>query len=437
MNNALRSAIGSVIMLMLAAFSGPIGAAPQKLFYAVFPTFITSSPVSVTFYNASPPNGNSTINSLSIGVGAGNVSISAANCAANSLGTGTLTGGVCVITNFPGIPTAGNRAFTLPITITPSNAPCANTTWVVAANTGNAFPQGTPFDPVGAQMQLSSHCDGILACGGSFTSGANTTDPGTVFGIRGLFNNYGIYYGSSGCTNVAYANTFLDSNPSQSNHFAWDTGSQPNGAFSYTINWDPAPLSAPSLSQNPGQWPNKQLKVSWASNPTPSQYELALACLGPVTTTQPYGLPAPYGKFYSLTDATHIVIDVASNVAGESYALPVTDSAANFPIVIGGERMQVTAVSAVSSGSRYTLTVVRAQGGTTQYNPVYLDHVMYTLMPIYPDTNAYPNYRGKQAHMCVADQEWIPSGLDPVTGNLKIRYFSTIVDIGDGWVSFD
>jgi len=438
MNKTLRNIIRLASVLMLAAFALPSGAAsPTKQFYAVFPAFISSSgSIKVTFYNATP-NGNSAINSLSISVASGNVSFTQAQCAAISPGSGTLTSlNTCVVTGFSGILPGLHQDFMLPVTV-PDGA-CGNATWAAAANTGNAYPQGTAFAPMTALMQLTSRCDGVLACGDSFTSGNNTTDPGTVFGIRGLFNKDGKNGSSSSgtCTNVAYANTFLNSNPSQSNHFAWDTGSQPNAAFSYTINWFPTAFLAPSPSQNPGQWPDKQLKVSWASNPTPDQYDPALACLGALTSAQPYGLPAPYGKFYSLTDSTHIVIDVSSNVAGQSYALPVTGSAANFPIVIGTERMQVTAVSA-ANGSQYTLTVVRQQGGTTLGSPANGDPVMYTLMPVYPtDSSTYPNYHGLQAHMCVADQEWIPS-LDAITGNLLIRYSSTLVDIGDGWVSYD
>ena len=162
MNN-LRKIVGFLMVLMLAGLALPSYAATAKLFNAVIPTFITSSPVTVKINNTSP--GNSTINSLSIAVtGTGNVSITAANCAANSLGTGTLANGpgtACVITNFVGITSNTSRTFQLPITIA-SGAECANTTWVVNANTGNTYPQGTPFTPV--DQQYISKCDGTLAC---------------------------------------------------------------------------------------------------------------------------------------------------------------------------------------------------------------------------------------------------------------------------------
>jgi hypothetical protein len=233
--NSLRTTIGFLMVLMLATFALPSSAAQTKLFNAVIPTFITSSPVTVKINNTSP--GNSTINSLSIAV-TGNVSITAANCAANSLGTGLLANGpgtACVITNFAGILSNTSRTFQLPITIQ-SGAECANATWVVNANTGNTYPQGTAFTPV--DQNYISSCDGTLACltGGepnadnSFTSG---TGDATVTGIR-YPNKDG-----SACVEVSYDFTNFIVTNTNTIHQVWDTNSQPNAVFAYAIPWKP------------------------------------------------------------------------------------------------------------------------------------------------------------------------------------------------------
>jgi hypothetical protein len=409
--------------------------------------------VTVVFGNESPKSGNSYINSLiltltfpknagvTIPFGASTFSPSASQVACpSSTSNGTLDQtvlNICVANISGGIKPGAKMTITIPVTVT--NVACTSASWVGQAFTGNSF-SGNPFvdssqaGSAFSQGPAAVGCDGILGCGQSFGNPAST-DPGTVFGIRGLFNKDGKSNSTATCgTNVAYANTLLNADPNtntpQTNHYKWDTNAQPNAAFSYTVNWQPV-----SLDQSiGGVWPAGHPKVSWASQPSsPSQYSPALACLGPVDiTTPPYGLPAPYGKVVLVNFDGSIRIDVNGNVAGQSYALPVTSGGASFPIVIGPERTQVTAVAFVSSGV-YDLTVNGPQGGTAPYSPQVNDPVMFTPMPIYPSGDL--NYPGQQAHMCVADQEWIPDGLDAITGNLLILYSTTFIDLGDGWSS--
>jgi len=133
-------------------------------------------------------------------------------------------------------------------------------------------------------------------------------------------------------------------------------------------------------------------------------------------------LPAPYGTLTAaINDTTQTSITVNATAT-----LPGTP----FPIVIGTERMQVSAVS----GS--TWTVARGQGGTTAATHFANAPVMSTPLPLIPNDLAFiaPYAVGAQAQMCIASRGWVSSGLDP-SGNPVVEYFTTVIDIGDGWTS--
>src|SRR5207244_6767342 len=101
---------------------------------------------------------------------------------------------------------------------------------------------GDVFQPsyAGANQPTSGvGCDGILGCNDSFTKPASNSigpnDPGYVTGSRSLFNKDGVSNGT-GCVTVFYgfANDIPNNNKG---HLVWDTASQPNAAFTFTMNF--------------------------------------------------------------------------------------------------------------------------------------------------------------------------------------------------------
>jgi len=106
-----------------------------------------------------------------------------------------------------------------------------------------------------------------------------------------------------------------------------------------------------------------------------------------------------------------------------------------FPLVISRERMQATYVSP------NTYSVARGQGGTTAVGYSAGVPVMSTPLPIIPNIapfNAYPPSSpyapGKHALMCVVEYGLQSGGIDPLTGDALVFDFTTVIDIGDGWV---
>jgi len=400
--NSLRKTVGFLMVLVLAGFALPSGAAQQKLFNAVIPTFITSSPITITINNTSP--GNSTINSLSIAV-AGNVSISAANCASNTLGTGTLTGGACILTGFNGILSNTSRTFQLPVTF---GAACASATWTVNANTGNAYPQGTPFTPV--DQQYSSSCDGVLACSGESTPGQTSFSDGVVTGIR-YPNKDG-----SACVAIGYDFTDLIITNTNTIHQVWDTNTQPNAVFTYSIPWKP-------VWAQPNGLP-KPTQVAWITVNNVPQYVDARFCLTPTVPASSLGTLAA-----AITTTAQTAITVTP-----SGSLPATP----FPITIDTERMQVT-----STGTGSNWTVTRGTGGTTKtlHSQYYADNVtakkvMTTPLPLDGD-----GVTGNQMRMCILNQEVTTMTPDncpspaPPGPPACLQINQTLLDEGDGWAT--
>jgi hypothetical protein len=254
---------------------------------------------------------------------------------------------------------------------------------------------------------------GDLFCGDAlglaFTNPNNlpNTAPGYAAGSRGANNK-----DSSTCVKVDYTftNTILIDDTV---HLKWDLNVQPNAAFIYTMN------SKLKAVDGDG-WTAKRPKVAWLESPpgTPI-FVPGLACLSP-------GLPAPYGTLAAaITDAqTSITVNATATLPGT-----------NFPIVIGTERMQVSAVS--GGPTPVTLTVARHQGGTIAAAHFANDSVMSTPLPIIPDDVGNfpsPYVVLTQAHMCIASRGWVSTVLD-ANGNPLVEYFTTVIDIGDGWTS--
>jgi hypothetical protein len=86
-----------------------------------------------------------------------------------------------------------------------------------------------------------------------------------------------------------------------------------------------------------------------------------------------------------------------------------------------------------------TFTVTRgtdAEGGVTKVGHAAQSQVMSTPLPMVPDdatTFPAPYVVKKQANMCVAEHGFGSFSAD-ANGKAQAMYFSTIIDIGDGWV---
>ena len=276
----------------------------------------------------------------------------------------------------------------------------------------------------------------------------NVTDPsvpGYAAGERGYWNKDGL-----ACVPLLYTftNSILTPDPltgeDNTVHLAWDTSTSQLPAFTYTMTWktvDAAnPLNPPSNTDTTTYgWPvlKRTTYVAWqtSGDGTVSGGSGPLPVYVPALTCASKDLPAPYGSLDAAIDnaQTSIVVDVPPTVpAGyPSATMPVTASpAAPFPIVIGTERMSVTGVSV--AGGQYTLTVVRGDGMTTKAAHTGGVYVMSTPLPI--DTDSTSPYYLQQVHMCVVNQGWMAVGIDPVTGIPQVDYFTTVYDIGDGFV---
>ena len=232
------------------------------------------------------------------------------------------------------------------------------------------------------------------------------TQTGYAAGSRGAYNKTGNL-----CERVAYdfANDIVASNTAK---LRWDTNSQPGAAFAYTVTWND---EVPDLTSGV---PTRRTKVAWefdgSGNPLPGKTVFGVSCLSP-------SLPAPYGTLNADYGGT---IEVTTS--GAVPALP-------FPIAVGNERMKVTAIA----GPIWTVT--RGEGGTTAVPHDTGSAVMSTPLPIDPNkylpgtTSGAPDnpYYLKQAQMCIADEGWVavPGG--------KVRFTTTVFDIGDGFIIRD
>jgi hypothetical protein len=352
--------------------------------------------------------------------------------------------------------TSGNVTF--------SFTPTALGTYTIAATATNY---------TGATSNAFKVFAGILACGdpiaASFIDPTNLApdQPGYGSGTRSSYNKDGV---AEQCVPVLYTftNTILTN---ETVNLTWDTSSQPNAAFEYTLNWQAQPVEAGDTVSG---WPMElRPVVAWlnadgsestglSANP---KFVPALACLGNT-------LPKPYGTLVNAVDdqpgtVSITVTGIASNPSinnpqtGTPYTKPVPGDPAlpayPFPIVIadmvGGsqatatERMLVTGDTVRSqSGGIWTMTftVQRGDGMTTRAAHDAGYRVMSTPLPLIPtdDPTNFPAtvlppgvvvyVPGTQAHMCVAAHGF--TSFDFSGGTAHLLYKTHVFDIGDGWV---
>ena len=247
---------------------------------------------------------------------------------------------------------------------------------------------------------------------------------GYATGTRGFWNKDGM---SCEILPYTFTNTILTDGMV---HLAWDTTAGQYPAFTYTMTWrtedvdssmSTDPLSSPA---NYGYPIPRRASVAWTllSDGSPD-FKPALACIDT-------NLPAPYATLQSNISATQLSFNVVVPPTVPTYTDSNDHTTKNYPtatvppvpfwVVVGTERMLITGVS----GSTWSVTT-RGTNAAEHDAPAY---VMSTPLPIDPVTQL-------QVPMCVVNHGWMAAGFNPVTGVAQIRYFTTVFDIGDGWVT--
>jgi hypothetical protein len=264
----------------------------------------------------------------------------------------------------------------------------------------------------------------------------DSSQSGYAAGQRGRFNKDG-----STCHPVDY--TFVNSiltpdpitNDDNTVHLIWDTVIDPYATFAYTMTWKTEDVDTGATNPNAG-WPVfRRPLVAWQtlSDGITPNFVAGVACLDS-------HLPAPYGTLNAaIANATVTTIQIAvpSPLPAFWTTFPATPGPQTFPIVVGNERMKVTNVALVSPGppAVYSLTVVRHDGLPAARASAWPigQLVMSTPLPI--DLNPSSPYFQSQANICVVNHGFMAAGNNPVTGVAQIRYFTSVIDIGDGWVT--
>ena len=458
--------------VVMAAFALPAVALDKQFNITVTPAPPTpyllpagqTTNVTVKFTNLS--SGNSNISSLILTL-AGVTVNNTASAGTVTLGSpilspsgsvvacpsGTPAGSICVANISNGIK-PGN-SLTVTVAVTPV-APfvCANAAWVGQAFAGSSFGTQVFSDPAtgatNSQVGVFVGCD-IIACGGSFTSPQNlqSDDPGYAQVFRSAFNKDGASGGACTVVPYSFANTILNNDANKNKvNLVWYT--QATAVFILSTN---SQLRTVDSGTN---WTNaKRPRVAWLPATTTLgglQTEIdAPACLAtnPLSSPVP-NLPGPYGTLTSAITTTGSVASITVNVPGSLPAgwapLPTT-APPPFPIVIGGERFQVTVVT--GSAPNYTLTLDtglgaggRGVGGTSVTTHPLGALVNSSPLPLLVgysfDSNqtAAGYVNGMQAQICVQDYGWAASNIDPVSGAAQIFDFATAIATGDLTVRF-
>jgi len=252
--NNFKRAFFILATMALAAFALPsLGASTTKFFYATFPTVVFNTGpagnenISMTIFNATPPPGVSTINSMQI--------VAPAGVTINSISNGTLApqgGGVYIVNNMTGIKSGQSKAFTLNVTVDGPN--CVAETWGINANAGNAYPQGDVFTdqhPAAENLSSAVGCDGTLVCNTPLSDLNPTLDGGQHSALgRGALDADG---SSCGTNAVPFSIDFITSG-TQTFIFKEISGGQ-HPTIEYVLSWD-------AVAVTPA-WPTFQPNVAW------------------------------------------------------------------------------------------------------------------------------------------------------------------------------
>jgi hypothetical protein len=328
----------------------------------------------------------------------------------------SMSGGSCSIT-------AGNTATTSGGLATFSNLTMGAGTGCQLTASAAGFTSGSS---TGTFSILPT--SGRLACSGTVLSG-NVNQPGYYEVLRGAQNKDG-----SCNTSVSYilTNKILDpTNPSFA--FTWDTTTgtgEPYAAFSYTVNWA---IEDTTSSSTPG-WPNaKNVKVAWYTDSLGNPiYIRAQSC-----TSE--SLPATL---------TTLSVPL-SNAGGSGQTMTVTSTPAGltapFAVVVGTERMLVTAISGnswtVNRGDTQGTAVAGHSAGALVMStplPLLTSWAVSTVGTLPVGVTSNPYVAGKPAHMCVWAHGFVGKGINPSSGAATVMYTTSAFDIGgDGWMAVD
>jgi len=387
-------------------------------------------------------------------------------------------------------------SFTGPITLTQSPATGTLSGASVNATAGTSTFNSLSLDTLGTYTLTATATGFTSATSNSFRIFAGVLDcsepfptniinpgnvapdqPGYAFGNRNGWNKDGVTDGA--CVPVLYTftnNILASSDPLLSNtvNLSWDTQSQVNAAFQYTVNWQPIAVDSPTTGWSTSPRP----QVAWldtsgnlATGTTPSgniAWIPGLACVSS-NLPVPYGtLAADLGTTVDANNQSTITINNVKPVVypdpdGNTYLVPAAGSpdipAVPFPIVIAGgtfaqqstltERMTAIAMvgSPVPNGNNFNITYQVRRGTVTEGSPTAQGvstieshgtglSVMSTPLPIIPNNATVfkaPYKVNTQAQMCIAKHGFTSFTID-ANGNTQVMYTSTIFDIGDGWV---
>jgi len=406
--NGMRKVVSLVFALLIMTFSAP-GLAQKsetKYFWATFPELLQAgvTTIDVTINNATPPPGVSTINSGRIRLfGPAEMTITGVQMVAptvSSVAWSPASGKDITLSNFPGI--KNNKFATFRLTLAGVPSTCTGVSWLVNANTGNAYPGGDEFvqsEQVQSQLSTGVGCDGILDCE-TTGSGGNF-----VFGQTGITGKRGDNKDISACVKVPY--DLVDNRGStavRQVEFKWDYAAQPGASFEYTVPWFAELVNANGM-------PNPT-KLAWLEGTSYTALAPGRACIGDT-------LPTCVGTLTSAIDSTTTSI----GVTGTSACPVPASTTVPFAVTIGSERMKVTAIV----GS--TWTVVRGDGATTAATHTTTAKVASNPLPLDDD--------GKQMQMCIKSESWKAVGVDycsPTSSSLcsLIEVTTTVFDLGDG-----
>jgi len=386
-------AISTLAMPAIAASSPP-----QKLFsltmaIAGVDNTQHKTPIAATIRNESPPStASSNIDSFTLTLQpASGVTIFAVNQPASGRATLAPDGLSVTVTNMS--PVKGQKSFVLTLYV----SGCGDgSTWSATPWTGSNL-SGNTFTLVSEHSSLGTNVPcGALACNQSLlvSPSATTGDVTQVAGMRGMYNKDGTTT-NTGCTLVDYFVSDSTAGDDVVQHFRWDRSQtlpagvgdgQLTAAFIYTVNG--------LLTQ-----------VAWLTD-TSGNPVFIVPPVCPDAT-----LPAPYATLVS--DKGGKTIKVDTSTPANTVPLPATP----FSIEIGTERLLVTA----TNGQNWS--VERGQGGTTPSAHSVNALVMSTPLPLLDPNGTFPPpyVAGNQAQMCVQSMS---------------ASTTTVVDIGDGWVTF-
>ena len=424
--NVIRVALALPwVILSLSGFAAP----PVSKNFGVIISPLVVPPgapknLAVAYSNTSPPASNSAINStiLTLPASSGLTINSVGAPAPSSCVIVPVTGGATQVkcSGFTGVK-PGDPPFVVTVNVTAA-AGCHNVTWAAQAFAGNSWSgDAFTFQPASSSLLTQAGCEqftGTANCGDTLQ--LSNTD--AAQGSRAFYNKDG---GTCVLVNYNFTNTV---NIDGSALLRWDT--QSSAVFSYTVTANPTVVDTTGIPPNA---PRPRVAWEFDINGNPLYKPYGVAC---VSST----LPTPYGALSAAINnsTTSITVDTTTGVI----AMP----AAPFPLAVGSERMQVTAkVSA--GGNLYTLTVQRGTGnlGADAASHSAGDVAMSTPLPIDPNpklpngaggfsTTDNPYYQ-KQAQICIAARGWTAFDQDPATNRARVRWWSYIFDVGDGWYS--